>query len=288
MLLLVFSKTITLFLTVVLLSSVFTMSYFPESDAVKSKKKICGDKICGTLYTKIPQASIQTNTKTTETNKQIIQLPPYPNEPDVNPGFEEHTQKFSPPKIVKVTDKIYSAVGYGMANSVMVVGDDGIIIIDTMLTYETAKEVMKEFRKISDKPVKAIIYTHSHPDHVNGAGAFAEYADSDLKIYAHSTVVNNYLHESGQMAELIGKRGIFYYGALLPKEGSDRLVNVGIGPVMELGKTAFLYPTDTFDDTLNIEVAGVKMQLINVPSETNDEIIVWMPDLKVLQSAEVL
>jgi alkyl sulfatase BDS1-like metallo-beta-lactamase superfamily hydrolase len=57
---------------------------------------------------------------------------------------------------------------------------------------------------------------------------------------------------------------------------------------MELGKTAFLYPTDTFDDTLDVEVAGVKLQLIYAPSETNDEIIVWMPELKVLQGAEVL
>jgi alkyl sulfatase BDS1-like metallo-beta-lactamase superfamily hydrolase len=223
-----------------------------------------------------------------ECKKDETKLPSYPDQPDVNPDFEAHTQKFSPAKVVKVTDKIYSAIGYGLANSVMVEGDDGIIIIDTMATYEAAKEVMKEFRAITDKPVKAIIYTHSHPDHVNGAGAFAEYADNDLKIYSHSTLVKNYQHESGQMAQLIAKRGLFYYGALLPKDGPDRLVNVGIGPFLELGTTAFLPPTETFDDTLNIEVAGVKMKLINVPSETNDEIIVWMPELKALQAAEVL
>jgi len=279
----IIGKTLTIFFATILLSSVFTMSYSPEADAAKSNKKICGDKVCGTLSTKIIGTNKQT-TKTIETSNPL----PYPNEPDVNPDFEAHTKKFSPAKVVKVTDKVYSAIGYGMANSVMIEGDDGIIIIDAMGTYESAKVVMKEFRKITDKPVKAIIYTHSHPDHVNGAGAFAEYASPDLKIYAHSTLVKNYQHESGQMAQLIGNRGIFYYGALLPKEGPDRMVNVGIGPFLELGKTAFLNPTDTFDETLNIEVAGVKMQLIHVPSETNDEIIVWMPELKVLQGAEVL
>jgi alkyl sulfatase BDS1-like metallo-beta-lactamase superfamily hydrolase len=219
-----------------------------------------------------------------------LELPPYPNQPPVNPDFDAHTDKFWPPTVTKVTDGAYVAVGYGLANSIMIEGDDGIIIIDAMTSYETAKEVMTEFRKITDKPVKAIIYSHSHPDHVNGAGAFAEEASDDLEIYAHSTLLDNYYHESGELATLIATRGIYYYGVLLPQEGPDRFVNAGIGPFLEAGDvtSAFLPPTITFDDRLDIEVAGLEMSLINVPSETNDETIVWIPEMGVLQGGEVL
>ena len=146
-------------------------------------------------------------------------------------------------------------------------------------------KTLNEFRKITDKPVKAIIYTHSHPDHINGAGAFAEEGSKDLQIYAQSGLMKNYYHESGELGKMIATRGVYYYGALLPKEGPDRLVNVGIGPFLELGKSAFVPPTKTFDDKLDIEVSGVKMTLISVPSETNDELVVWIPEKKVLQGS---
>lgn len=224
------------------------------------------------------------------TKPSVIPIPPYPDQPPVNPDFDAHTEKFWPPTVTKVTDGAYVAIGYGLANSIMIEGDNGIIIIDAMTSYEAAKEVMSEFRKITDKPVKAIIYSHSHPDHVNGAGAFAEEASDDLEIYAHETLLDNYYHESGELASLIATRGISYYGVLLPSEGPDRFVSAGIGPFLESGDvtSAFLPPTITFDDKLDIEVAGLEMTLINVPSETNDETIVWIPEMGVLQGGEVL
>lgn len=224
----------------------------------------------------------------------LIELPSYPNQPAVNPDLEAHTSNFWPPKIIEVTNGVYVAVGYGLANSIMIEGNDGVTIVDTMMSYQTAKEVIAEFRKITDKPVRAIIYTHSHPDHIFGAGAFAEYADrsrgddSDLQIYAHSTMLENYFHESGEMARLIILRGVVYNGTFLPKEGPDRMVNGGIGPFSEQGLLAFLPPTKVFDDRLDLNVAGVKMTLIYAPSETNDEIIIWLPEKEVLCAAEVI
>jgi alkyl sulfatase BDS1-like metallo-beta-lactamase superfamily hydrolase len=87
--------------------------------------------------------------------------------------------------IETVTENVHAAIGYGISNCVMIEGDDGVIIVDTMTTREEAIEVLAEFRKISSKPVRAIIYTHSHPDHVFGADVFAE--GSDPAVYAHET-----------------------------------------------------------------------------------------------------
>ena len=62
--------------------------------------------------------------------------------------------------VEKVTDGVYVAIGYGLANSIMLEGDDGIIIVDTMESADEARTVLAEFRKITDKPVKALSLIH--------------------------------------------------------------------------------------------------------------------------------
>jgi hypothetical protein len=99
-------------------------------------------------------------------------------------SLAEHTQEFRK-EVIKVTDGVWVAVGYGLANSIMLEGDDGLVIVDTMETLEEAEEVKRAFRKISEKPIKAIIYTHNHADHVFGSSAFSE--GNDIDVYAHDT-----------------------------------------------------------------------------------------------------
>ena len=69
----------------------------------------------------------------------------------------------------QVTDGIYMAIGFGLANSILLEAPEGAIIIDTMESVEAARDVMAAFRKITSSPIKALIYTHGHPDHVFGA-----------------------------------------------------------------------------------------------------------------------
>lgn len=60
------------------------------------------------------------------------------------------------------------AIGFAIANSILLEAPEGLIIVDTTENVEAAREVLQEFRKISVKPIKAIIYTHYHIDHVAG------------------------------------------------------------------------------------------------------------------------
>ncbi|NND99876.1 MAG: MBL fold metallo-hydrolase, partial [Pirellulaceae bacterium] len=62
-------------------------------------------------------------------------------------------------QIIEVADNVHVAVGYSVSNVSMIVGDDGVVIIDTGMMGEAAGTIAKEFREITDKPVKAIIYT---------------------------------------------------------------------------------------------------------------------------------
>jgi alkyl sulfatase BDS1-like metallo-beta-lactamase superfamily hydrolase len=148
---------------------------------------------------------------------------------------------------------------------------------------------MSEFREITDLPVKAIVYTHHHLDHVYGAAAFAEESNGDLEIYAHDNLMKRISEENGELGTATAFRGIYWAGAMLPEEGPDRLVSAGLATPIDIGgTTGFVPPTITFDDRLETEVAGLKMELIYTPSETSNEIVVWFPELQVLQGAEVL
>ncbi len=86
--------------------------------------------------------------------------------------------------IYQVVDNVYVAIGYGLANSVLIVGETGNIIIDTTEDPALGKQINQEFKKISSLPNEAIIYTHSHVDHWRGAPGFYE---EGTKVYAHST-----------------------------------------------------------------------------------------------------
>ena len=67
-----------------------------------------------------------------------------------------------------MTKEFYVAVGYAIANSILILAPEGAIIVDTTESVEAAREIAEEFKKITDMPVKAVIYTHNHPDHILG------------------------------------------------------------------------------------------------------------------------
>ncbi len=219
-------------------------------------------------------------------NKNLAEEKPAPS---IHPRLTEHSRKMVQ-RVYKVTDNIYSAVGFGIANSTMIVGRDGLVIVDTMESVDAAKAAMTEFRKITDKPVKAVILTHNHSDHINGVTAFASVEDvkaGRVAIYAHETMMNTVISNASVIAPILGLRSTYSFGVAL-EQGPEGAVNQGLGPRLVRGQTGFLAPTRTFKDSLDVEIAGVKLHLKHAPSETDDEIVVWMPDSKVLQSAEVI
>lgn len=80
--------------------------------------------------------------------------------------FYKHDSYFF---FLQVTENIYVAVGFALGNSIMVIAPEGLIIVDVTESVTAAKEIRHEFRKITDKPIRAIVYTHHHTDHVGGA-----------------------------------------------------------------------------------------------------------------------
>ncbi|NOY69044.1 MAG: MBL fold metallo-hydrolase [Deltaproteobacteria bacterium] len=198
-------------------------------------------------------------------------------------GLQKHSLEFTK-RVEKVSDKIYVAIGFGLANSIMIEGDDGVIIVDTLESMESAQAVYREFKKITKKPVAAIIYTHFHPDHVFGAGVFADHRQ--IPVYAHNSTSALIDKVVSVIRPIITKRSMRMFGCFLP---DDAIVNAGIGMRLNIDKNSHVgvvRPNHTFADTLSDTVAGIRFTLVHAPGETPDQIFVWLPDEKTILSGD--
>ncbi|RLB38550.1 MAG: MBL fold metallo-hydrolase [Deltaproteobacteria bacterium] len=204
-------------------------------------------------------------------------------ESDVSSALELLNDEFRR-NVYTVTDGVYQAVGFGIANSIMVEGDECVFIVDVMGSMETAKEVKAEFDKITQKPIEALIYTHNHADHVMGGLAFAP--DGKVDVYAHDTT-NYYINRfANVLRPVLRKRSARMFGSYLRDLGPDQMENVGLGPFVETldpnMTLGLIRPNKTFSDELETEICGVKVRLVHAPGETNDQLFVWLPERGVL------
>lgn len=179
--------------------------------------------------------------------------------------------------VYHVTDGVYQAVGFGIANSIMVEGEDCVFIVDVMGSMEAASEVRDEFAKITDKPIKALIYTHNHADHVMGGLAFVP--DGKVDVYAHETT-NYYINRvANVLRPILRARSARMFGSELDQ---GTMHNVGLGPFVETldpnATLGLIRPNRTFSNRLETEICGVEVELVHAPGETNDQIFVWLPE----------
>lgn len=190
------------------------------------------------------------------------------------------------PLITKVSASVYCASGYSPANISMIVGRDGLVIVDTGMLPAHAEKVFAEFRKISTLPVKAIILTHGHGDHTGGASAFIEDGVAKPAIFTRTPFNSEGNHFQDGGITINRLRGARQGGFLLPQ---DKRINNGIAPAKEVPKDRNVFvgdppvPTDTFEDgRKKITLTGLEIELVAAPGETDDGLYVWFPAERVV------
>ena len=192
----------------------------------------------------------------------------------------KHSKEFEQ-NIYSYEDGIHAAVGYGIANSYLIEGDEFNIIVDATDSVFQAKKVYAEFKAINKNPIAAIIYTHNHGDHTLGAKYFVDQQEDMPLVIAHDSTAKSVEKIFGILNPIISSRSSKMFGTALPETD---VVNVGIGPYLSVGKSApgYIKPNVTFEDELTLTIAGIDFEFYHAPGETDDQIFVWLPEYKAL------
>ncbi len=181
------------------------------------------------------------------------------------------------PELLKITDRVYCATGFALANVIYVRTDKSLIIVDTTESPIAARQTLDAFRTVSPLPVSTIIYTHHHGDHVNGAKAFK---GEMTRIIAQK----NFLQEMAKyklLTEHNRRVNATQFGAALP--ASERALNLAPDRYFPGPPTiGYIVPNVLFDEKYDFEEGGVRFELYHTQGETFDHLMVWLPQEQVL------
>ena len=186
--------------------------------------------------------------------------------------------------VVEVTDGVFVALGYTQSTNCLIVGPEGAIVVDPGHDVAASREVRAAFERLTDQPVRAIVYTHGHGDHAGGAAAFVD-PGAEVQIWARS----NYDDSERRAAAAAGLRPWVRPAFTQGFDLRDDQLFVFSGPVRPespgqmAGGGEALAPTDTFDgERVALELAGVPLELVAAPGESDDQLYVWLPEQRVL------
>ena len=204
--------------------------------------------------------------------------------PNQNDDLKYLAQDFRE-KIYTPHENIKVAVGYGLANSILVLGNTQSLVVDTMGGIETANRVIDDLDIPSNKPVTTLAYTHFHADHTLGAQAFVDQFSIE-NVISHETTIAEIRDFFGIKRDLISERSLKMFGSILQEK--DKTTSSGIGIKLETGidTPGYIKPTITFSDFYSHDLDGLEIQFFHAPGETDDQLFVWIPKYKALMPGD--
>ena len=187
-------------------------------------------------------------------------------------------------KLYKVGANAWSYVGNGLSNQSFIEGPEGLIVIDTGECVEEMEAALSVIRRETEAPIVACIYTHFH--YVSGTTAVLKASGKDdLAIYGHSGIEANLRRFGGEVGPRSARGLVHQFAVMMPQEGPDGLVNVGLGRFLRNPKHAPFTPGHVpaqhmFDEPTEVQIAGLRVKFIPAPSDATDSITIWFPELK--------
>lgn len=175
----------------------------------------------------------------------------------------------------------------GIGNIIVIEGKESLVILDTCTGADHARIVEERLREITKKPVEAIIYTHHHADHVNGAIAFTtaeDAANGKVKIIAAENFMTEVVAENQVTGPIMGLRAGYMFGALLPKDGEGKHYHIGCCGYTVMGEYGMIEPNTLIpiEGITELVLAGEKFLFFYTGGEAGSHLAVYMPERKVL------
>ena len=210
----------------------------------------------------------------------------------VNPSLWRQAKLNNIHGLFEVTAGVYQWRGYDLSNMTLVEGKTGWIIVDPLTARETAAAAMAFAQKhLEQRPVVAMIFTHSHVDHFGGVlGVLtAEGVEADgIRIIAPEGFMEEATSENIIAGPAMSRRAMYMYGKPLPRSERGH-VDSGLGKSPAFGSFGLLEPTEIIDHTpQRLEIDGIEFIFQNAPdSEAPAELTFYLPHARAFNGAEV-
>lgn len=211
----------------------------------------------------------------------------------VNPSLWRQSLLNMQRGLFEVEEGIYQLRGFDLANISIIEGKTGWIIVDPLTTDDTAREAIAFARQhLGDKPISAILFTHSHVDHFGGALGLMSMEEAnarDVKIVAPVGFIEEATSENIVAGPAMTRRALYMYGERLPRSPTGH-VTTGLGIQPVIGNISIMVPNVIIDQPLvDMEIDGVKFRFMNAArSEAPAEYVFYLPERKALCGAEVV
>lgn len=190
-----------------------------------------------------------------------------------------------------VPDFMYQVRGFDLANMTLVMGDSGWLIFDVLLSSQTANAALSLANQhLGERPVKAVVYSHSHIDHFGGIRGVvdeAQVTEGIVQIIAPKGFMAEAISENVYAGNAMSRRAGFQYGRNIPSSPFGQ-VDSAIGKGLAAGSTGLIAPTLVIEnDYEEHTIDGVTMIFQNTPgTEAPAEMNTWFPQEKVFWAAE--
>jgi alkyl sulfatase BDS1-like metallo-beta-lactamase superfamily hydrolase len=211
--------------------------------------------------------------------------------PSVHPSLWRQSQLAAKQGLYEVVEGIYQVRGLDLSNISFIEGDTGVIIVDPLISTETAAAALALYRRHrGDRPVVAVIYTHSHVDHFGGVLGVTTQADVDagrVAVLAPEGFVGHAVQENIYAGTAMTRRASYMYGVLLDR-GPRGQVGCGLGQNTSTGEIAVIVPTLDITTTGEVHtIDGVEIEFQMAPgTEAPAEMHFYFPRFRALCMAE--
>jgi alkyl sulfatase BDS1-like metallo-beta-lactamase superfamily hydrolase len=184
----------------------------------------------------------------------------------------------------EVRTGVWNFVGNGLSNQSFIEAPEGIIAIDTGESIEEMREALRRLREFTDAPIAAVIYTHFH--YVEGTKAIFQEGNhvDPLPIYAHEKVKGNKARTLGEISPAYARGIVEQFAVVMPTEGPDATVNVGLGysykhPNHAPYTPGYVEATHLVGARNSLTIAGLAVEAVHSPSDSDDSVNFYFPQI---------
>ncbi|MFI6611671.1 alkyl/aryl-sulfatase [Streptomyces sp. NPDC050507] len=209
----------------------------------------------------------------------------------VHPSLWRQSRLNTAQGLFEVAPGIYQVRGLDVSNMTIIEGETGVVVVDPLTSKEVAAEALGLYtRNRGERPVKAVIYTHSHGDHfggVLGVTTKAAVEAGECPVIAPDAFMDHAVSENVFAGPAMLRRAVYMYGRSLPV-GPEASVGFGLGQALSTGTVGLIPPTRSITETgQELVLDGVRLVFQLTPdTEAPSEMNFYLPDHRVLLIAE--